>query len=192
MRILLIALLASTAWYGASRMRGASATRRALRELGHVAVPRRLADREPEERDGLALFAFGRVPGSPQYMGSTTPYAERLVVAAWTPTTRAEAADRALRTVALGVEGLTWEADAGGDAVAVGTGTYEANMARRPAWVLVRDDSARGLTFAYMAWRRDASREAALRTLERVAGSFAPALPTAEYLALARARGGVR
>jgi hypothetical protein len=190
---LLVLLTLGASLLGARALRRAQPERRALLEFGHLNVPRRLDTNAPQERDGFALFPFTRVPGGLQYMGSNTPYAERLVVAAWSPATRDAAEDALLQEAAQGVRGLAWRAEPGAPSAAagrtdVGEGRYEVNMAVRPAWVLTRADPARGVTFAYMAWKQDASLERARGTLEAAARSFESGLPAGEYLALARVR----
>jgi hypothetical protein len=148
-------------------------------------VPRRLEGRSAQERGAFALFPFERVPAGFQYMGSNTPVAERLVVAAWTPASRAAAREAAVDDARDRTRDVTWRRE--GD-LSIGEGTHEVNLAVHPAWVLVRDDTARALTVAYMVWKQDASLARARRTLDAAMRSFEPGLPAAAYLDVARGR----
>ena len=182
---LLLVLAVGTVWLGVLKLRGARPTRRALHELGQLALPRRLEPLPPDERATFALFAFDRTSGSVLHMGSNRPVAEKLVVGAWTPASRQEAHDATVDAARDRTRDIAWRADG---EVLVGEGTHAVNTAVHPAWVLARDDAARGLTVAYMVWKRDASLARARATFDAALRSFEPGLPAAAYLAVARER----
>lgn len=164
-------------------------SRRSLRELGDVAVAKRLDDQKVAERDGYALFPFDHTHAF--RMGSSRPITERLTIAAWLPATRAQARQQAIGDVTEAwlqhMRDLRWRDE--GD-VRIGEGVHEVNAASHDAWVLVRDDAPHALTVAYMVWKQDASLERARATVNDVVRSFRPGRPVAEYLAIARDRPG--
>jgi hypothetical protein len=70
----------------------------------------------------------------------------------------------------------------------IAEGVYEVNASSYPAWLVVRDVEARGVTIAYMAWRKHRSLDDARRVVEEAARSFVPTATLADYLAIARER----
>ncbi len=138
------------------------------------AIPRRLESRAPIERQGYKLFPFDRIASGFQYMGSSTPIRERLVIATWTPASHDEARREAILEVQDRVRKIAWR-DAG-----TGEGIHEVNTNSNPAWVIVEEDTARGWTAAYMAWKKDTSDDPAKvhkDVAKMLAGFVVPAMP---------------
>lgn len=158
-------------------------SRRSLRELGDVAISKRLDDQKVDERDGFTLFPFDHT--HPFLMGSSRPVTERLTIGVWTDATRQRAHDATITDAADRTSKIAWRTD--GD-VQLGEGTHEVNASTHPAWIVARDVPAEGLTIAYMVWQKDASLDRAKRAVADVAASFRRAKPNAEYLATARDR----
>ncbi len=138
------------------------------------AIPRRLEKRTPVERQGYTLHRFDRVASGFQYMGSTTPIRERLVIATWTPASRDEARREAIFEAQDRIRKIAWRDPNTGE------GIHEVNTNTNPAWVIVEEDTARGWTAAYMAWKKDTSDDAAKvhkDVAKMLAGFVVPATP---------------
>lgn len=138
------------------------------------AIPRRLESRAPVERQGFTLYRFDRIASGFQYMGSTTPIRERLVIATWTPASHDEARREAILEAQDRVRKLAWR-DAN-----TGEGIHEVNTNTNPAWVIVEEDTTRGWTAAYMAWKKDTSDDPAKvhkDVAKMLAGFVVPATP---------------
>jgi hypothetical protein len=107
-------------------------------------------------------------------MGSSTPIRERLVIATWTAASHDEARREAILEAQDRVRKIDWR-DAG-----TGEGIHEVNTHSNPAWVIVEEDTARGWTAAYMAWKKDTSDDPAKvhkDVAQMLAGFVVPAAP---------------
>jgi hypothetical protein len=160
---------------------------RPLQEWGTIAIPKRLELRQRAiEHPTYALHHFERVANSIFLIGSNTPIAEKLIVAAWTNTklSHAEAREAAIRLAQDRIGNLTWlTAD-------TAEGIHEVNTAKHPAWLVVTESPAHQLTLAYMVWKKDAPSTAAeiLARAQTYTQSFKSAMTAEAYLNVAADR----
>jgi len=180
-----VALLLGFAWFG----RGGRLEPRDLLEFGSVSVPKRLEDRAPDGSPERVIFTFDRVANSIFLMGSHTPVAERLVVAAIAPDLDADARRRVegdIRVAAVErTEEIRWER--AGD-LEIGRGLHRVNNHETPAIVLRRAFPERGLALGYMVWEKDCRLDEARQRLDEIAGTFTPGLPLADFFRVERDR----
>lgn len=181
---IVMAGLFSFAWPAAA----SSFAARDLLELGVIEMPSRLEPRPADETAQRVLFRFDRVVDSFFFMGSSTPFRERLVVAvspsldaaaiaAWDGEFRELARDR--------VEDIRWQRNG---AFEVGSGIHRVNTRETPAWVLLLGVPEHRLRLGYMAWQKGSSLEEAKALLQRIAASYAPAMQPEDFFARVRAR----
>lgn len=144
---------------------------RALPGLGHIEVPKRLEDRQPESSSGNTVFRFDRVAGGFAFMGSTTPVRERLVVVAWSGGAggRAAAVAEARQLVAERVEKLRWRVDG---EVEHGDGTYVVNTRERESRLTLLVVEAAAIVVAHRVWVEDSGPADSIDLVRRVAASL--------------------
>lgn len=167
---------------------GARPVTQNLLELGTIEMPARLKERAPQEDPDCVLFHFDRVADSIFMIGSFTPIREQLTVAVWPGPTLAPEWERRFRNLAVErVEDIDWRSEGEWE---IGTGTHRVNTREHPATVLIRTFPDKGLMLGYMAWDKDASLDEAKATVERIAGSYKPALDRDGFFAIVRDRPG--
>jgi hypothetical protein len=158
---------------------------RPLREWGTIAIPKRLELRQQSSNhQSYELIHFERVANSIFLIGSSTPIAEKLILAAWTTNARVAARQAAIELAQDRIGKLTWLTPE------IAEGIHEVNTAKHPAWLVVTEVPTQGLTLAYMVWKKDAPPTAAetLARAQSFAQSFKPSMTAEEYLKVAMDR----
>lgn len=144
--------------------------RRDLPGLGHVDLPKRLENRQPDISSGVAVFRFDRIAGGFAFMGSITPVRERLVVVAWSGGAggQAVAVTEARQLVAERVEKVRWRADDGAEH---GAGTYVVNTRERESRLTLLIVEAEAIVVAHRVWVEDSGPTESIDLVRRVAAS---------------------